>query len=78
MDADRRETVRRLFVLATEIAETTHEAAVSGQASATTPTELGVAAESLRRRANELKAIGQAIAIAISGGATEWPAEESD
>ena len=64
MDADRKELVHRLFVLATEIAEEAHETAVSGQALSATSDEMALAAETLRRRADELGTIGRSISIA--------------
>jgi hypothetical protein len=77
MDADRKELVRRLFVLATEIAEAAHETAVSGQALSAPSAELALAAETLRRRADKLGAIGRTITIASGGATTENPARES-
>ena len=64
MDTDRKELVHRLFVLATEVAEAAHEIAAASQSSTAPPAELNLAAESLCRRADELKAIGRTISIA--------------
>ena len=75
MDADRKELVHRLFVLATEIAEAAHEEAVAGQASSASRVNLALAAESLCRRACELKAIGRTISIAIKHEAPESAGE---
>ena len=47
MDEDRRELGRRLCVLATEIAETAHDAAVTGQAPSATAAELSASAAQL-------------------------------
>jgi hypothetical protein len=77
MDADRKELVRRLFVLATEIAEAAHETAVSGQALSAPSAELALAAETLRRRADELKAIGRTISIAAGHEAPKSAGEIS-
>jgi hypothetical protein len=77
MDADRKELVRRLFVLATEIAEAAHETAVSGQALSAPSAELALAAETLRRRADELKAIGGTISITAGHEASKSASEIS-
>lgn len=77
MDADRKELVHRLFVLATEIAEAAHETATSGQASTVPHAALIFAAEALCRRADELKAVGRTISIAAGRKAPESPGEIS-
>jgi len=64
MDADRKDLVHHLFALATEIAETAHEVAASGQASSMPAGDLIRAAEALDHHAGELQAIARAIAVA--------------
>jgi len=70
MDRDHKELARRLFVLATEIAEEAHEAALSGQDAAAPTGTLIAAAESLGREAQELQAVATAI-VAVVGRAVE-------
>jgi len=77
MDADRKELVHRLFVMATEVAEAAYDAAVSGQPTTASPAALAAAAEDLCRHADELRAIGRTISIATGDETAEPPAQES-
>lgn len=76
MDVDRRELVRRLCVLATEIAEAAHEAATAGQASAMPAGGLVRTAGALERHGGDLQAIARAIAVALRGDAAGASLEE--
>ena len=66
MDEDQRELVRRLFVRATEVAEAVHQVAISGQELKEQAADYAAAAEALVRHGDALKALGNAIQIAIA------------
>ena len=63
MDEDRRDLARRLCVLATEIAETAHDAAVAGQAPSATAEGLQAAATRLAECGDALKATADVLGI---------------
>ena len=63
---DRIELVRRLFVLATEVAESAHETAVLGQSVKDQAADYAAAAEGLVRLADALKTIGSTVQIAVT------------
>lgn len=71
MDTDRQDLIRHLFALATEIVEGLHETAVAGQAGNVATAESAAAAVSLCRRADDLKALGQTVLIALEHAETE-------
>jgi len=64
MDEDRRELGRRLCVLATEIAETAHDAAVAGQAPSATAEGLQAVATRLAECGDALKATADVLGVA--------------
>ena len=70
MNDDNRELVRRLFVAATELIETAHDAAIAGQSDALADEDYAEAATRLRAAAGDVVALADAaivIARAVSG-----------
>ena len=65
MDDDHRELVRRLFVVAAEMTETAHEAAVAGQSEALTAGDYAEAARRLAAAARGLAALAEAAAVIV-------------
>ena len=66
MDDDRRELVRRLSTLATELLEDAHDAAVEGQSSELGTRDYASCARRLQRAARELTAIAETIIIVVT------------
>ena len=66
MDDDRKELVRRLSTLATEILEDAHEAAVEGQSAELQALDYATCARRLQRAARELKAVAETMIIVVS------------
>ena len=70
MNDDNRELVRRLFVAATELIETAHDAAIPGQSDALADEDYAEAAIRLRAAAGDVVALADAaivIARVVSG-----------
>ncbi len=63
MNRDQREILQRLFVVATELLETAHEAAVAGQAEGLTAKGYVESADCLRAASQRLKALADAILV---------------
>ncbi len=66
MDDDHRELVRRLFVAATALIETAHDAAVAGQSGEIAGRQYAAAARRLQAAARDLAALADA-AMVIAG-----------
>lgn len=66
IDEDRKELVRRLFVLATEVAEAVHQVAISGQELKEQAADYAAAAEALVRKADALETLGNAVRVAMA------------
>ena len=65
MDKDHRDIVRRLFVLATEILEDSHETVSEGQSVSLGANQYAARAEVLIQAATELSEVGGAIKAAL-------------
>ncbi len=63
MDEDHRELVRRLFVAATTLIETAHEAAIAGQSEALTARDYCETAHLLQGAARDIAALAEAAAV---------------
>ncbi len=63
MDEDHRELLRRLFAAATELTETAHEAAITGQSEALTAGDYATAARRLRGVARDIAALAEAATV---------------
>ncbi len=63
MDEDDRELLRRLFVAATELSETAHEAAIAGQSNALAALEYADTAQRLLAAARGVAALAEAAAV---------------
>ena len=63
MDEDHRELVRRLFAAATEMTETAHEAAITGQSETLTAGDYAEAAQRLRGVARDIAALAEAASV---------------
>ena len=68
MDDDHRELVRHLFAAATDLIETAHEAAVSGQSSEITTEDYAAAARTLQAMARDAAALAEAAMIVANLG----------
>ena len=66
MDDDRKELVRRLSTLATELIEDAHEAAIEGQTSELQAQDYASCTRRLRRAARELTAVAETMIIVVS------------
>ena len=67
MDDDHRELLRRLFATATALIETTHEAAVAGQASEIAAGDYAAVARRLQAAARDVAALAEAALVIASG-----------
>ncbi len=63
MNRDQRELLQRLFVVATELLETAHEAAIAGQAEGLTAKGYVAVTEQLRTASQRLKTLADAILV---------------
>jgi hypothetical protein len=63
MDAHRRELARRIFVIATELLEDTHHAAIAGQSPRLDTRSCLRSAQDLRRTGHDLMVLADAAAI---------------
>ena len=68
MDDERRELLRRLFAVLTELIEAAHEAAVAGQSGALTADGYAKAARRLRAAARDAAALADAAIIIARPG----------
>ncbi len=68
MDDDDRELVRRLFVAATEMVETAHEAAIAGQSDKITARGYAAAARRLQATARDVAVLAEAAMIVANPG----------
>ncbi len=65
MDEDDRELLRRLFVAATALIETAHEAAIAGQSGALATRDYADAGRRLLAAARDLAALAEAAAVIV-------------
>ncbi len=72
MDEDHRELLRRLFAAATEMTETAHETATTGQSEALTAGDYAGAAPRLQAAARDIAALAEAAAV-IAGPVINAP-----
>ena len=70
MEGDDRELLRRLFVAATELIETAHDAAIAGQSSEIADEDYADAARRLRAAAGDIAALADAATV-LTGPAPE-------
>jgi hypothetical protein len=63
MDDDYRELLRRLFVMATEVLETAHDTATTGQSGALSPDDYAQAARRLRELGQSVVALAEAATV---------------
>ena len=68
MDDDHRELLRRLFVVATEMVETAHDAAIAGQSGETAGRDYAAAARRLQAAARDIAALAEAAMIVANPG----------
>ncbi len=73
MDDDHRELVRRLFVTATELIETAHNAAVAGQSSEIAAEDHAEAARRLQATARDVAVLAEATMIVANLGINQHP-----
>ena len=66
MDDDRKELVRRLSTLATEILEDAHEAAIEGQSPELQAQDYATCAQRLQSAARKLAAVAETMIIVVS------------
>ncbi len=62
MDEDKKELLRRLFVVATELVESAHDAAAKGQSGRLTANDYADAARALQAAARDIAALAEAAA----------------
>ena len=63
MDDDHRALLQRLFVVATEIVESAHDAAAKGQSARLTANDFADAARALKAAACDIAALAEAAAV---------------
>ncbi len=68
MDDDHRELVRRLFVAATELIETAHDAAIAGQSGEIAGRDYAAAARQLQATARDVAVLAEAAMIVANLG----------
>ncbi len=73
MDDDHRELVRRLFAAATELIETTHNAAVAGQSSEIAAEDYAETARRLHATARDMAILAEAAMIVADLGINQHP-----
>ena len=73
MDDDHRELLRRLFVAATELIETAHDAAIAGQSGEIAGRDHAAAAHRLQAAARDIAALAEAAMIVANQGINQRP-----
>ncbi len=71
MDDDHRELVRRLFVVATEMVETAHDAAIAGQSGEIAADDYAAAARRLQAAARDVAVLAEAAMIVANLGSNQ-------